>query len=91
MFTLSNFPICATNEVSIFVDLGFYLPIKQHNLIGPQFWDFSQELLLILPVGGGGRGEVGQRHNVYSFFDLIIWQFYKKYCLVWLQWEGVDG
>ncbi len=22
---------------------------------------------------------------------LIIWQFHKKYCLVWLQWDGEGG
>jgi hypothetical protein len=32
-----------------------------------------------------GEDAVGQHHNVYCLFDLSIWQFHKKYCLVWLQ------
>ncbi len=27
---------------------------KQHNLIGPQYQEFSQEVLLICPAGRGG-------------------------------------
>jgi hypothetical protein len=41
-----NFRICATDKVSIYVSLGINLPIKQHNLIEPQYWEFSQEVLL---------------------------------------------
>jgi hypothetical protein len=28
---------------------------------------------------------------MHGLFDLSIWQFHMKYCLVWLKWEGVDG
>ncbi len=64
--------------------------IKKHNLIGSQYKEFSQEILLVGREGGICEVAVGQHHNVYRLIDFSIWQFHKKSCLVWLQWEGVD-
>ncbi len=28
---------------------------------------------------------------LFEGIKMCIWQFHKKYCVVWLQWEEVDG
>ncbi len=54
----------------------FNLPIKQHNLIGPQYWEFSQEVLLMWPVGRGGGFERMLLDSIIMCIAYCIWPPY---------------
>jgi hypothetical protein len=72
----------------------FNLPIKEHNLIGPQYWKFSQEVLLICPVGRGRGYErmlLDSLIMCIAYLTSVIGSFTISIAYVWLQWEGLDG
>jgi len=64
----------------------FNFPIQQHNLTS-ESGIFTRSIDNKTSGKGSGVQEdaVWFHHNVYCLLDLSIRQFYKKYCLVWLQ------
>jgi hypothetical protein len=65
----------------------FNLPIKQHNLIRPQYLGiFTRSIANVTSRRGGG----GYERMLLDSISIIMCIAYLSIALVWLHWEGVD-